>query len=57
MKIRNKHVRRTIFIISLPFMIPFIFIFTIVDMTRESYREFIHFCKSMWFGQDNEFED
>jgi hypothetical protein len=38
-------------------MIPFIVASTLADILKESAREIVYFSKSMWFGQDNEFED
>lgn len=57
MKIRNIYLRRTLFILCLPIIIPALIVFLMQDFFKFAYPEFINFLKSMWYGQDNEFED
>ncbi len=57
MRIRNNFIRRTLFIFSLPIILPIMFAYALVDMLKLFAYDLIDYSKYMWFNQDNEFED
>ncbi len=57
MKIRNTYLRRTLFIMCLPIIMPALIVLLMQDFFKFASPEFTRFMKAMWYGQDNDFED